>query len=137
MKEEEKKERESEHHRERKKINEECLSKKVNLSMDGEQYGWGSGSVGVLVSWTGILTRGRPFWCSAVRWPPPLSAPQTHVAGRLAGGALLSRGQVELAAWAHAQLVHSLFGVRGARRPMQRVRRCPVRNVPQPNCVGI
>lgn len=114
------------------------MSVKESKSIDG----WGTVWMGIRVCWgPGILdwdpNEGKAFLVFSGPLAPPLSAPQTHVAGRLAGGALLSRGQVELAAWAHAQLVHSLFGVRGARRPVQRIRRCPVRNVPQPNCVGI
>lgn len=68
----------------------------------------------------------------------PLSAPQTKVTGGLAGGALLGRGKVQLAVGAGAQLVHSLFGVGGARRrPLQGIHSTAEGNAAQPDGVGI
>lgn len=68
----------------------------------------------------------------------PLSAPETKVAGGLAGGAFLSWGQVEFAVSTSTQLVHSLFGVGGAGRgPFQGVHCTAQGNVAQFNGVGI
>lgn len=68
----------------------------------------------------------------------PLSAPETKVAGGLAGRAFLSRGQVELAISTGTQLVHSLFGVGGTRRrPFQGVHSTAEGNVAQSDGVGI
>lgn len=68
----------------------------------------------------------------------PLSAPKTKVTGSLAGGAFLSRGQVELAVSAGAKLVHSLFGVGGTCWcPLQGVHSTAEGNVAQPDGVGV
>lgn len=67
-----------------------------------------------------------------------VSAPETEVTGGLAGGTLLGGGQVELSVSTGTQLVHSLFGVGGARRrPLQGIHSAAVGDVTKPDGVGI
>lgn len=66
------------------------------------------------------------------------SAPETKVTGGLAGGAFLSRGQVELAVSTGTQLINSLFGVGGACRcSFQWVYSATKGNISQFDGVGI
>lgn len=68
----------------------------------------------------------------------PFSAPETKVAGGLAGGAFLSWGQVEFAISTGTQLVHSLFGVGGTRRrPFQGVHSTAKGDIAEFDGIGI